>query len=232
MAEEIFPQTRKRIKRNRSKRNLIGQRFHRWTVLDHAKQEYGPKLWKCRCDCGTIRDVLERSLITLHSQSCGCYCLERNVESKRKHGMCGTKTYWSWRGMISRCNPNSTLKNRRWYVDSGITVCERWISSFTSFLADMGKCPDGYSLDRINPRGNYEKSNCRWIPFREQARNTRRNVRLTYNGDTKLLLDWAKELGIRYDTLAMRLWRGWSVEKTLTEPLRYIIHAKENRTDN
>lgn len=50
--------------------DLIGNRFGRWTVI--GKSEEG-NCCKCRCDCGTVRDVKKNSLKSGGSTSCGCY---------------------------------------------------------------------------------------------------------------------------------------------------------------
>jgi len=81
------------------------------------------------------------------------------------------RAYVSWAGMMTRCtNPNS----EPWpiYGGRGIKVCEKW-RTFEGFLSDMGEKPAGYSIDRIDPNGNYEPGNCRWIPRNDQARTTR-----------------------------------------------------------
>lgn len=55
-----------------------GQRFGRWTVLDgYITTSQGERKYLCRCDCGTERYVLERSLQQGGSQRCGCLRMER-----------------------------------------------------------------------------------------------------------------------------------------------------------
>lgn len=88
-----------------------------------------------------------------------------------RHGQSNPKTptYYSWTAMKARCNQPG---NKDWprYGGRGITYDPRW-ADFVSFYDDMGDRPEGMTLDRIDPDGNYERSNCRWATASEQAVN-------------------------------------------------------------
>ena len=124
----------------------------------------------------------------------------------------GTRTYYAWRSMRNRCSSRS---NASWdhYGGRGITFCDRW-KSYDLFFEDMGECPDGHSLERINNDGNYEPANCKWATLREQLNNQRRSRFIEFNGKRQTLSYWAEDLGISIDTLHHRL-RRLSPEQAL-----------------
>ena len=66
-------------------RDLTGQQFGRWLVVNKADDVYKynrkVKMWHCKCQCGTEKDVSEQSLIRGKSVSCGCYRKEQRKES-------------------------------------------------------------------------------------------------------------------------------------------------------
>ena len=85
-----------------------------------------------------------------------------------------TPTYNSWRKARERVyNPNAA--GYKYYGGRGVEMCNRW-DSFENFLFDMGERPADTTIDRINPFGNYEPTNCRWSTRQVQANNKRRRA--------------------------------------------------------
>lgn len=88
-----------------------------------------------------------------------------------RHGWSGTPTYTTWNSMLSRCRDSRNASYPR-YGARGIKVCDRWLS-FENFLQDMGQRPSlDHQIDRRDPDGDYEPSNCRWLTRAEN--NARR----------------------------------------------------------
>lgn len=121
-------------------------------------------------------------------------------------------------GMIVRCTKPSCASFPR-YGGKGVKVCDRW-RDFKAFYADMGDPGKDLTLDRIDPCGNYEPSNCRWATMKEQQNNRSNTRHLTWDGVTKTLGEWATETDIPLGTIAKRIKLGWSAEKALTKPVR------------
>lgn len=137
-----------------------------------------------------------------------------------------TRTQTSWQAMISRCT-TKTARWSRYYWDKGICVCSRWLV-FANFVADMGLRPVNTSIDRIDPNGNYEPTNCRWATRQEQGRNRANNRILTSCGVSRCVTEWSEILGVMSATLTRRKDYGWSDERTLTEPVR--AHRRKKRS--
>jgi len=91
--------------------------------------------------------------------------------------------------------------------------------TFENFYEDMGDRPEGMTLDRTNNEGDYCSENCEWKTKGEQARNTRKNKMLTFEGRTQCLAEWSRELGIGHTTLLVRLAK-MSVDEAFTKPVR------------
>lgn len=180
-------------------------------------------VWSCECVCGNHREVREDHLRTKKIRSCGCLNNETRGASQRTHGESGKHTsseYRTWCGMRHRCHCIDDDAYPR-YGGRGIFVCKRWLgrNGFKNFLNDMGRKPsDAHSIERTDNDGPYAPWNCVWATNREQNRNTRAVKKLTYKGKTKLLVEWAEELGLVAGTVHGRLYAGWSVEEALETP--------------
>lgn len=164
------------------------------------------KIVLCKCDCGNVIAARLNSLKNGHTKSCGCF----RVTNATKHGMYKKPEYESWIGMIQRCT-NSNNQAYKDYGGRGIKVCESWLTSFENFYKDMGKRPDGKTLDRKDVNGDYEPNNCHWATNLEQANNKRNTILITYRNITKPLKQWCKELNINYNTVWDRLNKGLDI---------------------
>lgn len=130
-----------------------------------------------------------------------------------------SKEYAVWASMRRRCdNPRNPSYPR--YGARGITVCERW-TRFENFIADMGPCPVGLTLERIDNAKGYEPSNCKWATYGEQNRNTSQTRWMTLNGVTMCMQDWCHRTGLTRNTINSRIRLGWSVERILTTPVGF-----------
>lgn len=90
-----------------------------------------------------------------------------------------------WRHMHARCENNKHVRYKD-YGGRGIKVCDEWFSFvyFASWAINNGY-EDKLELDRIDPNGNYEPSNCRWITHKAQMNNTRRGEKVVFEKVTK-----------------------------------------------
>ena len=68
----------------RKRKDLIGKKFGRLTVIEFAEVSHSLSKWRCKCDCGNITDVYRGALISGNTQSCGCYNKQRIKETQTK----------------------------------------------------------------------------------------------------------------------------------------------------
>jgi predicted transcriptional regulator len=129
-----------------------------------------------------------------------------------------SKEYRIWKNMKARCSAPSAKKGTYLNID----VCDEWKNDFEQFYKDMGKIPEGnYSIDRIDNSLGYFKENCRWANAQTQCSNRGSFNRVfTYNGESMVLKDWARKLGIGYSTLHKRITKQkMSFEDAISKPL-------------
>jgi len=137
--------------------------------------------------------------------------------------------------MYCRCYYPSTNGYER-YGGRGIKMCDEWINNPESFY--IWSIDNGYrkglTIDRIDVNGNYDPSNCRWVTKETQDNNRRTNRKITYNGETKTLSQWAREYNINIVTLSDRLKTGLSIEEALNKLViksgGHIFYTLNNET--
>lgn len=203
-------------------KDITGIRSGRLTALFLSKMNpHGHATWFCICECGGEKEIPGYSLRQKHTKSCGCLSSEQAGRRFFKHGKSFSKIHGIWIGMRQRC----TNKKTKWYKNygaRGIKVCKRW-NEFNKFYSDMGDCPDGLSLDRINNNGDYKPSNCRWATRSQQAENRRlkkTSVYIKIGRETNTTRQWEKIMGLNKDTVGNRIRLGWSKEDAVFTPLR------------
>lgn len=125
----------------------------------------------------------------------------------------GSSEHMIWCSLRQRCN-NPKQKSYKNYGGRGIKVCERW-NDFFAFLADMGKKPEGYVIDRIDNDGDYCPENCRWTDRKTSRINNRQVIMITIGEETLCLADWCVRTGIKYTTAWHRIKRGMEPQKAL-----------------
>lgn len=184
----------------------------------------------CACGCGLPTNQIKRTQTSAGYRQGEFfeYRLGHRLRGKRnllttRHGdVVGGKAtleYSTWKRIKRRCY-NVNDKDYPDYGGNGIGVCDEWRNDFSAFLRDMGRKPSAaHSIDRIDNSRGYEPGNCRWATPTEQVRNRSNAVRITFNGETLSVAQWAERIGVRYSTLAARLRAGIAVERAVTMPL-------------
>ena len=205
------------------RKDLVGKRFGKLTVLEYAGYELKGKTakhkWKCICDCGN--EIVTKGVLLneKHKMSCGCLS-HKPKNASHKHYMTDTPLYNVWKSMKGRCytKGNSAYKH---YGARGIRVCEEWRNDFMPFY--NWAISQGYTeenrrnctIDRIDYNGNYCPENCRLATYKEQAKNTRKTKRFEINGEYLTRTEIAEKYGIPYKTLKGRMDYGMSLENAL-----------------
>jgi len=135
--------------------------------------------------------------------------------------------YRSWQSMKARCyNKNHTsYKN---YGGRGLTVCDRWLNSFETFLDDLGyKLNNTYTLERIDNSKGYSKENCKWGTKTEQSNNRRCTKFITLNNETLSISDWARKMKVPYMTIRRRMEYGWSEHDAVFTPVKKDLDCSQ-----
>lgn len=161
---------------------LVGRRYGAVLVIERyaVTRENGCQ-WLCRCDCGNEIIKETRQLNRSKHMACRACDAARKSQQFTTHGAKRNgKTellYKIWEGMRARCGQPSHYAYHL-YGAKGVKVCDEW-KDYATFRAWAeasgysherdGDAANRPSIDRIDPAGDYEPDNCRWISYRENA---------------------------------------------------------------
>jgi hypothetical protein len=197
----------------------IGESYGRLKVVGVHSVKNNRRRYKCLCSCGRTLITRMDALKSGRTKSCGCLKKEVSIQNGKKrktHGMTNARIHRIWLGIKSRCNNGNDTAYIH-YGGRGIEVCEEWETDFESFF--KWSLANGYeetlTLDRIDPRGDYEPKNCRWASQKQQANNRTNNNNITLNGVTRTVAEWEDISGVNRTTIINRVKRGWHAERVL-----------------
>lgn len=200
--------------------DIQGQRFGKWLVGAYA----GKSHWHCTCDCGERRLVSSYTL--RKGTSSGCVVCKN--PARTTHGGARSRLHRIWLHMRRRCLKPKSAEYRQ-YGARGIKVCDAWhdFATFRDWALANGY-RDDLTIDRKDNDGNYEPGNCRWATYAEQNLNTRKNPRVSFNGETITIFELAQRIGLKPSTLRQRILKyAWSVERAVSTPLNQAAYTFE-----
>lgn len=210
----------------KSIRNIpTGTRFFRLVVIGEPVLKPVGKIrravYPCLCDCGKSFWQRSDTLLSGRQKSCGCYNAELRRTAGFKHGGHQTRLYRIWQGVKRRCYAPQCAEYPR-YGGRGISLCAEWFSDFSAFRdwAIQNGYSDNLEIDRIEVNGNYDPSNCRWIPHAANTRNRRDTKMFTALGETKTLAEWLRDerRAVCHTTIKKRLANGWDFTRAFSQP--------------
>lgn len=186
----------------------VGQKFGRLVIV----RLVSGRRCECICDCGNTKTVFVKNLLRGVTTSCGCYRKEVTRARSLTHGASNrTPEYTVWAGIIARCY-NKNASGYENYGGRGITVCGRWKSSFSNFLADMGAKPSAsHTIERCDNQKQYSPDNCIWATRTTNNNNKRTCVFIEYDGQRLTVAQWAKFFGMPARKLRTRLRYGYAL---------------------
>lgn len=161
-------------------KDITGQRFGKLIAIKKIGIDSRRNaIWLCKCDCGNECHRIVADLTKKKNHSCGCLAKEHLKDMAKgniTHNMTGTRLYGCYKGMLSRCYRKRDIHYKA-YGGRGITVCVEWKNNAKAFIdwALANGYSDDLTIERIDVNGNYEPSNCTWIPMSEQYKNKQSN---------------------------------------------------------
>lgn len=203
------------------KDNLTGQVFQRLTVIEEAATKGHGSLWLCRCVCGSQCVVSGGNLKKGRAGSCGCLKIDRIRLANTKHGESYTEEYRIYQRILQRCY-NKSHVHYDGYGGRGILVAPEWLGEggYERFVDHIGRRPSKHmTVERKNNNEGYRPGNVVWASRKRQMNNRRTNRIVNLNGERMTLRQAVDLAGLPYHTVRMRLEKGWSEDRALSQPV-------------
>lgn len=205
---------------NPHKEIYAGQTFGKLTTINfsHVEKRNGKGYWNCKCECGNTVQVMTKYLNNGDTKSCGC--LAQFLTDKNSSINVPKRIYFIWYNMVRRC----TVPSEEFYYlygGRGILVCKNWLNVYKFYEWVLTtNYSDDLTIERIDVNGDYEPSNCTFIPIKEQCYNKQNTVYITAFGENKALCYWLKDsrCNTTEASLRGRIKRGWSPETAISTP--------------
>ena len=179
--------------------NLAGKKYGLLTVIKEVpaktKSSKGTTIrrWLTKCACSKYHEVDQMHLTRATGGTRSCGCLGKRKGFKTKGIVHYRRLYNVWHSMLYRCN-NPKSRDYHKYGARGIKVCVKW-HKFNLFYNDViDTYKPGLTIERVNVDRGYCKSNCTWIPNKDQAKNRRTTVWV----EGLCAKDWCRLNGVRY----------------------------------
>lgn len=137
------------------------------------------------------------------------------------HRLSSHPLYKTWNRIKNRCYCKTSYDYKD-YGAKGISMCDEWKDDFLKFFywSIHNGWKKGLSIERKNVYGNYEPSNCEWIPMSQQSKNRRICRMITYKGETHTISEWSRITGISRKTLELRLKsKNFTIDEAFERPI-------------
>jgi hypothetical protein len=205
-----------------------GERFGKLIVLGEGITVRRPsgqtnRTIKCKCDCGTEKDILLLHLIRNRTKSCGCI-------NKTKKGKSNTVYGILLNSMRTRCKEN--YFERHLYFDKDIKVCDEWLNDIDTFISFCKKngYEKGLQIDRIDNSKGYSPDNCRFVTPKQNVNNRDNTVYVYYKNEKISLRILLERLNLLHNfaPIYARIKRGVEHNKAIDTPIRIGNYSKTN----
>lgn len=211
----------------RSQYYIGGKKFGRLSVQDKWEWRISPtngkrfRYWLCICECGNEKWIPASGILRGLTVSCGCFMQKNNSRYVNetlypmRHGKSDKASYPiynRWIALVHKCHNSKHQSYKNW-GGQGYTVCDTWKNDFNSFHKWMidNDFKDNLTVEIKEGKKEFSPKSCFLCVISEHNNRMRKITHLKkygieHNGEVKVLMDWAKEYKMSYQTLIGR-WR-------------------------